>query len=105
MTVVDAPLSPRWRADPNPKVQELREQAPVHRVPESGVYCLSRQQDVRVAREAWSQASIALERRFTSVLATIERVENATLLAKGGQASAESVPGASPSPSSRPFNG
>ena len=26
MTVDDAPLSPRWRADPNPKVQELLEE-------------------------------------------------------------------------------
>jgi cytochrome P450 len=40
------PLSPRWRTDPYPAYQELRETAPVHRAPESGIYCVSRHADV-----------------------------------------------------------
>jgi len=40
------PLSPRWRTDPYPAYRELRNTAPVHRAPNSGVYCVSRHADV-----------------------------------------------------------
>jgi len=40
------PFSSVWRDDPYPKYSELRDRAPVHWAPESGVYCVSRYDDV-----------------------------------------------------------
>jgi cytochrome P450 len=40
------PLSPRWRDDPYPSYRRLRAEAPVHRAPESGVWCVARHADV-----------------------------------------------------------
>jgi cytochrome P450 len=43
------PLSPRFRDDPYPVYRELRDHAPVHFAPVSGMYCLSRHEDVAEA--------------------------------------------------------
>jgi cytochrome P450 len=49
MSVAFEPLSPQWRADPYPAYRDLRDHAPVHWAPESGMYCLSRHADVVAA--------------------------------------------------------
>jgi cytochrome P450 len=46
MSVAFEPFSPHWRSDPYPLYRQLRDSAPVHRAPESGIYCLSRHEDV-----------------------------------------------------------
>ncbi len=46
MTVDFEPLSPRWRDDPYAKYRELRDHSPVHFAPDTGVYCVSRYEDV-----------------------------------------------------------
>ena len=46
MTIAFDPLVDVRRADPYPLYRELREQAPVHRAPNSDVYCVSRYDDV-----------------------------------------------------------
>jgi cytochrome P450 len=43
------PFSPRWRADPYAAYRMLRKDAPVHRAPESGMFCVSRYEDVAFA--------------------------------------------------------
>ena len=40
------PFSTEWRADPYPAYRALRKDAPVHRAPVSGFYCISRYEDV-----------------------------------------------------------
>jgi cytochrome P450 len=40
------PFSSEWRADPYPVYRSLRKDAPVHRAPGSGTYCVSRYEDV-----------------------------------------------------------
>ena len=49
MTIQYEPMSPGAWKDPYPIYQELREKAPLHRGPESGIYCLSRHEDVAFA--------------------------------------------------------
>jgi cytochrome P450 len=46
MSVVFDPFSPTWRDDPYPKYRELRDQAPVYRVPDQDIWCVSRYDDV-----------------------------------------------------------
>jgi cytochrome P450 len=46
MALAYDPFSPRWRDDPYPAYASLRKDAPVHRVPETGVFCVSRHDDV-----------------------------------------------------------
>ena len=43
------PMSKAHWADPYPVYRELRETAPVYRAPESGLYCVSRYEDVAFA--------------------------------------------------------
>jgi cytochrome P450 len=46
MSIEYDPLSTRWKDDPYPIYRRLRDEAPVFRVPESGIYCASRFEDV-----------------------------------------------------------
>ncbi len=49
MSLAYEPLSLDHWDDPYPVYRELREQAPLHRAPESGTWCLSRHEDVAFA--------------------------------------------------------
>jgi cytochrome P450 len=46
MTLEYDPLSIRWKDDPYPIYRRLRDEAPVFRAPDSGIYCVSRFEDV-----------------------------------------------------------
>lgn len=41
------PMSARWRDDPYPMYRRLRDEAPVHWAPQSGVFCVFRYEDVQ----------------------------------------------------------
>ena len=65
------PLSPRWRDDPFPVYRQLRDQAPVHRAPGSGMFCISRHEDVsRVLKDPETFSSSAMN----SVLTDLGRI-------------------------------
>ncbi len=49
MSIQYEPMSPGTWKDPYPVYARLREEAPLHRGPESGIYCLSRHEDVAFA--------------------------------------------------------
>ena len=45
MTIDFDPLDPAGREDPYPAYRVLRDAAPVHRAPRSGVWCVARHED------------------------------------------------------------
>jgi len=46
MSIAFDPFSAEWRRDPYPVYRQLRDEAPIHQAPESGIWCVSRYDDV-----------------------------------------------------------
>ncbi len=57
MQVSFDPFSAAHRDDPYPKYRELRDRAPVHGSPETGVLCVSRWEDVMLVLENHDELS------------------------------------------------
>jgi cytochrome P450 len=68
MEVEFEPLAPHWREDPHPIHRQLRDRDPVHWAPESGMYCISRHEDVsRVLKDPEAFSSAAMNSVLTDL--------------------------------------
>jgi cytochrome P450 len=62
------PLSLRWSEDPWPVHRRLRDRAPIHWAPESGMFCVSRHEDVvRVLKDPHTFSSSAMNSVLTDL--------------------------------------